>query len=421
MPTSDAAGPAGGSSASGPERPEDESGLMDLADLRERLAFIARRGWQETRQTVLVTLAQAQRLVAYARGLWTAWRLERKYLAAKAVLGERLAAENLGDPDLQSRVAELFERRKSLLAAKASTRSLDAERRGLYVRLAEPFLESVEAPPPVAQEHRQALALRMEIADQTARQAERRAQLFPHDSATAARVAAGFGIAAVLVCLLLVAVFGGTDPSDVLVPPSLEMAGLQPASALEWPADGASAAETRQVDLDADAYFPRRTATVPLVNGKPEGEVRFVDSQGRVVCLEYYRHGVLNGTRKSYYPSGQKFNELHFVDGVAQGSDTTWFENGTLAAVTDVVDGRPHGRSVMYFPNGRKCTETMYVLGKPHGQRYHYRPDGVCFAIVEWKDGAQHNPQFLLETTAADRRAIEERAAFSLRLKDYWK
>lgn len=404
----------------------DASEPADLQDYRERLAFIGRRAWAETRVTALAVWGQLHRLFTLVRAWWTGRKLERRYLAAQIALGEQVDAATLGDAALRTRLADLRERRRSFQAARESTRALDTEIRGLHVRLAEPFLESVQAPAAVEPQHRRALAMRMDIADRRAHLTEQRAQLFPTDSETRIRTAAGLGALAVLLTLVWSLFSGGETVTGVLLAPVIDLENLQPLAAFpvpDPPADGAAtgAVETRTFDVAADALLPARKVSVTLVNGRPSGEVRSVDDQGRLICIERYRAGVLNGMRERFYPDGKKFSELRFVDGVAQNEELIWFPDQTPASKTTIVDGVPHGPAVIYFANGRKCVSTPFVQGRPHGQRSHFRPDDVCFAIVEWRDGQPVSQQFLqVEVSPDDIEAIEQRGGFSTRLVDHW-
>jgi hypothetical protein len=405
---------------------EEASEPSDLQDFRERLAFIGRQVWTESKTTLRAAWEQAQRVISYVRAWWTSLRLERKFLAAEIALGERLEGVGRGDAGLRGRLADLHERRQSFVAARESTRSIDAERRGLHVRLAEPFLEAVQSPPDVEAQHRRALALRMEIAELRAQQTARRDGLFPADSATRIRTAAGLGVCAILLSMLFSLFFGSENVSALLLPPAIDLENLQPLAS--FPVPGAppegtatGSVEKKTFEVDADAILPVRTVSVTFINGRPDGEARSVDAQGRVICIEQFRNGVLNGTRERFYPGGEKFSELRFVDGVAQGTELVWFANGMVAARTTVVDGVPQGAALIYFENGRKCVSTTYVQGRPHGQRSHYRPDEVCFAIVDWQEGAPVSQQFLdVEVSAEDVEAIERRGGFSTRLVEHW-
>lgn len=410
------------------EQREVASEPSDLQDYRERLAFIGRHAWSESKTTLLAAWGQARRISGYVRAWWTSQRLERKYLSSQIALGEQLEAVGRGDAALLTRLADLKERRQSFIAAKESTRAVDAEIRGLHVRLAEPFLEAVQSPPDVEQEHRRALALRMEIADRRAQQTTRREGLFPTDSATRIRTAAGLGVCAILLSMFLSLFFGSESVSELLLPPeiAIDLENLQPLASFPVPAvpeeeAATGSVESRTFEVDADAILPARKVSVTFINGRPDGEARSVDAQGRVVCVEQFRNGVLNGTRERFYPGGEKFSELRFVDGVAQGTEMIWFANGMIAARTTVVDGTPQGAALIYFENGRRCVSTTYVQGHPHGQRSHYRPDEVCFAIVEWQDGVSVSQQFLdVEVSSQDVEAIERRGTFSTRLVEHW-
>ncbi|MFO1094865.1 MAG: hypothetical protein U0992_16410 [Planctomycetaceae bacterium] len=403
---------------------DDASDPNDLADLRERLTYIGRIAWREAQLTARAVWAQSRRLLLFGKSWWTSRRLEAKTLAAQIALGERLVEVDLGDAGLRARLAELRERRKSFAAAKESTRGIDAEIRGLCARLAEPFLESAKSPPAVEEQHRQALSLRMEIANRRARQTERRAALFPDDAGMRIRTAIGVGLAVIFLCLIGSALFRDRSAAGYLLPAKIDLESLQPLASFpmptDLPADGAGAVK-REFEVGADRFLPARKVSVTFVNGKPDGEVRSVSADGKVISIEHYRNGVLNGLRQRFYPNGERFSELRFDNGVAQGTEYVYFLNGLLASKTDIIDGLPHGTSEIYFDNGFPCVRSPYVGGLLDGQRSHYRPDDVCFAIVTWSEGKLVSQQFLqLEVTSADVAEIQRRGEFSTRLVDHW-
>jgi hypothetical protein len=409
----------------------------------EQIQITARACWE-----------QLQRLAAYGGGLIQARRLSREALRAQIALGERLGETSAGDPDLRTQLAQLAERRKSVQAAQASTNLLDAEQRGLYLRLSEPLLTSTEPPAAVAPQHRDAVSAQQAVTELAARQRERKAALFPADSRGRWRVVLGFTGGLVWLWLLVYPFVGGADrpprtrspdrervvdgppedrpvvepisprpdlpaPSPPLTPPTEETpTGPDVTEPVTTPVESTDG--PREVQLAEDDYFPARTGHVLFVDGEPHGEARHLDARSRLVCIENYEHGQLQGLRTTFYPSGAKFSESRFVRGVAQGKSSTYYDDGTLAATVNLVDGVPNGVSTTYFRNGSVCVEAEVVDGVTHGTSGHYRLDGVCFATSTWDRGVQVSQEVLLDPSQKDFNAIQEREAFSTLLKDHW-
>jgi hypothetical protein len=172
--------------------------------------------------------------------------------------------------------------------------------------------------------------------------------------------------------------------------------------------------------LEADDNFPRRKLVATLVDGAPHGEVRWLGEGGELMSLQHFEHGAQQGVRTDYFPNGDRCAEYHYQGDVNQGTNRFWYENGELSFEQDVQDNQPHGAVITYFPNGNKCVESQYVHGLAQGERYHFLPDGTHFATTLWVDGQQVQQQVHVEPTASDFHAIQQRADYSLALKDHW-
>lgn len=378
----------------------------------------------EATATAKECAAQAQRLLAFGRGAIDARRLARQSQAATQAFGERLYAEGLGDPALRKQIEELAERRQHVEAVKGPTKLLDAEHRGLFIRLAEPFLATA-APPGLAAEHARPNALRAELAALGQRQAEQRSGLLPAERNSRRRVAAGFAAVVLVLFLGMWLVSGFKKSSDVLTltdaPPVTPGDGPEIKPVVPPPKKDSSKPVVKEHWADEDAYFPRRRAAVTYVNDVPHGECKCFDESNRLIVVEHYRDGVLHGKRTSYYPSGKKFCELEFEKNKAVQASTTWFEKGQVADVTEFDNGIVHGKCIAYFVNGNKFLESNNVNGVAHGERLHYLPDGVCFGASRWENGRKIGQQLYVDPTQSQFQAIDGRSKFSLLLKDHWR
>jgi hypothetical protein len=193
-------------------------------------------------------------------------------------------------------------------------------------------------------------------------------------------------------------------------------AGKQPVAAI----NDASQPERFDVWMDEDDFFPRRRYVATRIAGQIEGEARCYAENGSLCAIEHLVHGVLEGLRTSYYPSGRKFMEMPFRNGEPDGNAICWFEDGTIAVSREYRTGVPHGRSAIYFQNGRPMVEADMVAGVFQGMRRHYFHNGELHALSEWKEGVEINRRELRQATWSDIQWIE-RAQLSTRLKDHWK
>lgn len=182
----------------------------------------------------------------------------------------------------------------------------------------------------------------------------------------------------------------------------------------------ASAAETREVSLDADVFFPKRRCVIELKNDVPHGVCRAYDDQKRLILTENYVNGRVEGKRHCYYPSGKKFSEMTFVNGLAEGRTTTWYDDGSVASTDHMRRGLPNGLQTLYFRNGKKSVETPHVNAVAHGTCRHYLPDGRLFGLSTFEDGVEIRKQVIIEPTAAEYFEIVEAGKFSAFLKDHW-
>ena len=398
----------------------------------------------EIRKTAQACTAQARRGLDYLRTAVQAKRLTRQLQAASESLGVGLYAAGQGDASLRKQLDDLAERRKSVAAARGPTKLLDAERRGLYIRLAAPFVSKADTVENETAEQRQAAAIHAELAAQSAMKARQRCELFPADRPTRRRVALGYAALAALLLLTLRMILGAggaeqtvadgaltpgipSKPPEVVKPPTIVPPQESPPRLPEKPAPKADPKPvtdakplTQEKWVDEDDYFPRRRAVTTYLNDVPHGECKCFDEQERLIAVEQYRQGKLHGTRVTYYPGGKKFNEITFENGVPVGTATNWFESGTVAATSEFQDGTLQGKSVAYFENGNKFLESTNVQGATHGRMTHYLPQGVAFGVSLYENGQKTGQQANIDPTQSQFQAIQARSEFSLRLKDHW-
>lgn len=180
------------------------------------------------------------------------------------------------------------------------------------------------------------------------------------------------------------------------------------------------AADTRELQCEADQNFPKRRCVVDFVEGQPHGKLKAFDDKDRLIVEEDYVHGKVHGKRICYYPSGKKFSEMTFVDGLAEGPTTGWYENGNIRMTDEMSQGLPNGLQIQYFSDGTKASETPTVNAVRHGTCKHYLPNGQLFGYSQFENGVEIGRQILIEPTASDYHTIVEHSKLSPWLPDYW-
>lgn len=197
-------------------RPDAISAADSRNQTAEKLKHFCRRSWTEICASARLTSQQTVRFGRFARDLWLRRRLKQQATVAQIALGQRLYEAKSGDAGLRSQLAQLEERLRSVQAAKGSTRPLETERTGLFLRLAEPFL-SQPAPPGAQAAHQVAVSAARELQNQNNRIAAARTALFPSVTTDRVRVVAGYAALALLL-VITVRLFGATESGEVLEP-----------------------------------------------------------------------------------------------------------------------------------------------------------------------------------------------------------
>lgn len=160
----------------------------------------------EIRRTAQVTWEQTTRLCRYLQGLGQRRTLDRQAHQAQMALGKKMNETGAGDANLRTQLAQLDDRLESVKAAKSSTKPLETERQGLYIRLATPALGQAQSPKGAETEHRDAVAAQDALKNHQEHLIRSRAALIPTASQDCVRVGIGYGAVFLILFLLLLLV-----------------------------------------------------------------------------------------------------------------------------------------------------------------------------------------------------------------------
>lgn len=201
-----------------------------------------------------------------------------------------------------------------------------------------------------------------------------------------------------------------------------------PASAATPAATPAGAPDAREAPVVPDGMLRQATpAGAPMFEGMYHGgrrhgpfrcydahgrllqEAEYVDdlphgvttlyADGRVLCSQTYRRGVLEGEMLCYAPSGTVSARLPYRDGRLHGQARFFHDDQLLRRATyragrldgpcedfdafghpvqtaNYRSGVLHGPLIRYWPNGRKMEEHLYQAGRGVVATRHFDPQG---------------------------------------------
>jgi antitoxin component YwqK of YwqJK toxin-antitoxin module len=100
--------------------------------------------------------------------------------------------------------------------------------------------------------------------------------------------------------------------------------------------------------------------------GKKHGKQIFYAKNGDTTRLEFFKHGIIDGTKTTYSTNSKVEKEVHYKNGLMDGT----FK--------------------VYNPEGKIVESINYKLGKKEGEFKYYYEDGRLLATEHWKDGLKN-------------------------------
>lgn len=147
-----------------------------------------------------------------------------------------------------------------------------------------------------------------------------------------------------------------------------EDCGSQPMVVKEFSKNNKEAAVT---------FFTKKGKLVS--QGKMEGKKRigewvfYHEKSESVMTRENYVNGDLQGMKTTYYPNGQKTEELSYEKGLRQGDNFYYSVDGVMLKKLLYLDDKLHGPAEYYDANGNLTIKGQYLKGKKHGLWKYYK------------------------------------------------
>lgn len=102
------------------------------------------------------------------------------------------------------------------------------------------------------------------------------------------------------------------------------------------------------------------------------------NQQGRLIKIDPYVHGKLDGLMQIFDPSTQKIiQETHYKAGEREGISTIYDTSGVILIQTPYKQNKKEGVETVYSKKGDKLSETTYVKGIKSGPFRQFSPHNV--------------------------------------------
>ena len=134
-----------------------------------------------------------------------------------------------------------------------------------------------------------------------------------------------------------------------------------------------------------------KTVEKQLKDERPEGTWTFWDEKEKLMLIENYEKGKLEGVRTEF-EKGKKIHEVTFVKGRKYGEAIDYLPNGKVEARKFYELDRLHGPFTKYYKNGQVEYEGKYIRNKRDGTWKYYDKKGKVTEEIRYKLGEQLPP-----------------------------
>jgi len=111
-----------------------------------------------------------------------------------------------------------------------------------------------------------------------------------------------------------------------------------------------------------------------MINKTREGEwITYHKNSQEIMSRENFNNGLLDGLQTTYYPTGQKTEEVTYVKGKKQGLHLYYSPEGVLIKKLKYTDDLLQGPAFYYDSQGNLVVEGFYKEDKKHGLWKYYK------------------------------------------------
>ena len=134
-------------------------------------------------------------------------------------------------------------------------------------------------------------------------------------------------------------------------------------------------------------------AKYTVVGGEFNGPAFFYGKENRLIRLETYRKGVLNGLYETYFSDGTPRLSSNYLDGEKHGKFSVYFAPGQLKEQLTYDAGIIKGDNYLYYKDGKVQHHFHFnAKGERHGVWEKFHPNGNPKEYLVFKNGKLITP-----------------------------
>jgi antitoxin component YwqK of YwqJK toxin-antitoxin module len=123
------------------------------------------------------------------------------------------------------------------------------------------------------------------------------------------------------------------------------------------------------------------------LDGALNGEQIYFNQFGDTTRWEFYKLGVLDGVKRTYYFGSKLEEEINYKNGIFDGDYLTYFESGLPSKKLHFKAGKKDGKLEYYYNNGALLTVENYVNGIKNGEFKTFYIDGTLQSTENYVKG----------------------------------
>ena len=131
----------------------------------------------------------------------------------------------------------------------------------------------------------------------------------------------------------------------------------------------------------------------PETNAPYTGNLEVINNDWGKDSVEFskdYVDGLLHGTEKVFYRSGELKSIGYFNKGKINGTTTIYYEDGSVKVQANFNNGEREGRSASYYPDGTKQIEQFFTNDKLDGLSREWYDTGILMISRDYSNGLLH-------------------------------
>lgn len=144
-------------------------------------------------------------------------------------------------------------------------------------------------------------------------------------------------------------------------------------------------------EAEATIYHPNGfiSSKGKYINHMKEGKWQFFspDSQGYLICEEYYSGNIRNGLSLKFYPDSSIAEKVNYIKGIKNGEWIQYYANGHMWIRSNYLNGKLDGKFESWFENGTKSFSGQYKNDSRDGTWIIYNQDGSVKYKIEYRNG----------------------------------